>query len=236
MQARMGSTRLPGKVMKLLSGKPVLLHDIMRCRAAKNIDEVIIATSTNPEDDMIEKACTEWGVRYSRGSVDDVLSRYFNAAKQFGSEVVVRVTSDCPLIDPSIIDLTIEALGSYDYVTNVFDRNFPRGMDTEVFTFASLEKAHREATKIFDREHVTPYIRDHSGTLFTTKNVAMPSEYHFPQFRLTLDTPEDYKLFTAIYDVFYKEGGLIDVPQVLKWLTEHPEVSALNASVQQKTV
>ena len=236
MQARMGSTRLPGKVMKLLAGKPVLLHDIMRCKAATKVDEVIIATSTNPEDDVIEKACAEWGVRCSRGSVEDVLSRYFNAAQQCGSKIIVRVTSDCPLIDPHIIDLTIGGLNTYDYVTNVFDRNFPRGMDTEVFTFASLEKAYREATKTFDREHVTPYIRDHSGTLFTTKNVTMPKAYHFPQFRLTLDTPEDYELFKVIYNTFYKEGPLIDVPQVLKWLTQHPEVSALNANVPQKTV
>lgn len=231
----MGSTRLPGKVMKLLSGKPVLLHDIMRCRAAKMVDEVIIATSTNPEDDSIEKACVEWGVACGRGSSADVLSRYFDIATKFRSEVIVRVTSDCPLIDPKIIDLTVGGLKDNDYVTNIFDRNFPRGMDTEVFTFSSLEKAHREATTTFDREHVTPYLRSHSGSLFKTENVPMPGEYHFPQFRLTLDTPEDYKLFQAIYNRFYREGSLINVPEVLVWLDQHPEVSALNADISQKT-
>lgn len=235
MQARMGSTRLPGKVMKLLSGKPVLLHDIIRCRAARKIDDVIIATSTNPEDTLIETACAEWGVACGRGSSEDVLSRYFDIATQFGSEVIVRVTSDCPLIDPNIIDLVIHKLEDNDYVTNIFDRNFPRGMDTEVFTFASLEKAHRAATTTFDREHVTPYLRAHSGTLFKTQNVSMPNEYHYPQFRLTLDTQEDYELFKVLYDTFYKEGELISVPDVLHWLTTHPEVSALNSNVPQKT-
>lgn len=234
MQARMGSTRLPGKVMKSLAGKPVLWHDIERCRASKRSTGVIIATTTNPEDDEIERVCREWGVDYFRGSWDDVLSRYYGAATKYRSDVVVRVTSDCPLIDPAIIDLTIEGLGDNDYVTNVLDRNFPRGMDAEVFTMAALTKAQQEATKEFDREHVTPFIREHAGTLFKTKGIDMPDAYHFPQFRLTLDTPEDYALFTKIYDAFYRDGELIDVPSVLRWLNEHPEIAAINAEVKQK--
>lgn len=234
VQTRMGSTRLPGKVMKDLAGKPVLWHDIQRCRASKEATDVIVATTTNPEDYVIERACKEWGVSYHRGSWNDVLRRYYDTAVAYSSDVIVRVTSDCPLIDPAIIDLTIRGLGDNDYVTNVFDRNFPRGMDAEVFRMSALEKAAREATKPFDHEHVTPYIRENSGTLFKTANIDMPETYHFPQFRLTLDTPEDYQLFQAIYHEFYRPGELIDVPTVLRWLQAHPEIAALNETVVQK--
>jgi spore coat polysaccharide biosynthesis protein SpsF len=233
IQARLGSTRLPGKVMMDLAGHPVLWHDLQRIRAAKTVSDVIVATTVDPSDDRIASACDEWGTKAHRGSVEDVLDRFHGAAKRFGSDVIVRVTSDCPLIDPHVIDLTVRALKNHDYVTNVFDRNFPRGMDAEVFTRAALDRAHREATKPFDREHVTPYIREHTD-LFKTANVDMPDAYHFPQFRLTLDTPEDYALFRAIYDQFYREGELIRVPEVLRWLAQHPEIAALNAKVYQK--
>lgn len=234
IQTRMGSTRLPGKVMKDLAGHPVMWHDIQRCRASKRATDVIIATTTNPEDNQIEEACLQWGVKCWRGSSEDVLDRFYGAAKNFRSDILVRVTSDCPLIDPYIIDLTIKGLGNYDYVTNVFDRNFPRGMDAEVFTMAALEQAHAEATKPFDHEHVTPYIRENSGSKFKTKNIDMPAEYHFPQFRLTLDTPQDYALFQAIYNHFYRPGELIKVPAVLQWLVANPEIAKLNADVVQK--
>lgn len=233
IQARQGSTRLPGKVMMELAGHPVLWHDLQRIRAAKEITDVIVATTVDPSDDPIISACNAWGAKVHRGSVEDVLDRFHGAAERYGSDVIVRVTSDCPLIDPDILDLTVRALKDNDYVTNVFDRNFPRGMDAEVFTRTALDRAHREATKPFDREHVTPYIREHAE-LFKTANVDMPDAYHFPEFRLTLDTPEDYVLFRRIYDEFYREGSLIDVPTVLRWLAQHPEVAALNADVHQK--
>lgn len=229
----MGSTRLPGKVMLDLAGHPVLWHDLQRIRAAKEVSDVIVATTVDPSDDRIISACSEWGTKVHRGSAEDVLDRFHGAASAYGSDVVVRVTSDCPLIDPHVIDLTIRALQDNDYVTNIFDRNFPRGMDVEVFTRAALDRAHREAKKTFDREHVTPYVREHPD-LFKTANVDMPDAYHFPQFRLTLDTPQDYALFRAIYDQFYREGELIRVPDVLRWLTEHPEVARLNTAVVQK--
>lgn len=233
MQTRMGSTRLPGKVMKELAGHPVVWHDLERLQAAKRVDRIVVATTTNPEDDVLERFCRAGGVDCFRGSGEDVLARYHGAAERFGGDVLVRVTSDCPLIDPAIVDLVIDGLGQHDYVTNVFDRNFPRGMDAEVFTRASLDRAFREATKTFDREHVTPYIREQTK-LFQTANVTMPAAYHFPQFRLTLDTPEDYRLFQAIYGEFYQPGALIDVPTVLRWLVDHPEIAALNGDVKQK--
>jgi spore coat polysaccharide biosynthesis protein SpsF len=233
VQARMGSTRLPGKVMMPLSNHPVLWHDLQRIRASKEATDTIVATTVDPSDDGIVEVCNQWGVKVHRGSIEDVLERFHGAAEKFGSDVIVRVTSDCPLIDPNILDIVIRALRNNDYVTNVFDRNFPRGMDAEAFTRSALDRAFREATKPFDREHVTPYIRERVD-LFKTANVEMPSAYHFPQFRLTLDTPQDYALFQKIYDQFYREGSLVDVPSVLRWLIEHPEIATLNAEVQQK--
>ncbi|MEK7518890.1 MAG: glycosyltransferase family protein [Patescibacteria group bacterium] len=233
VQARMGSTRLPGKSMKDLSGQPVLWHVLQRVQAAKRADDVIVATSTNAEDDVIEDACKTWRFKYFRGSSDNVLERFHGAALTFGTDVAVRITGDCPLIDPKIIDIVINGLDGNDYVSNVFDRDFPRGMDTEVFTFKVLDQAQREAITIFDREHVTPYIRSHEQ-LFKTANINMPMAYHFPKFRLVIDTPEDYTLLEAIYKEFYQPGKLIDVPTVLGWLNQHPEIAKINSTVEQK--
>lgn len=233
MQTRMGSTRLPGKVMKDLVGHPVVWHDLDRIRRAKHVDTIVVATTTNAEDDPLERFCAEQNVHCFRGSSDNVLARFHGAAEQFGGDVLVRVTSDCPLIDPDIIDLVIAGLGSHDYVTNVFDRNFPRGMDTEVFTRAALDRAYQQATTPFDQEHVTPFIREPQNG-FDLANIDMPADYHFPQFRLTLDTLQDYVLFQAIYQEFYRPGGIIQVPQVLRWLIDHPDIAALNGDVQQK--
>lgn len=233
MQTRMGSTRLPGKVMKELADHPVVWHDLERIRRATKVDTIVVATTTNPEDNALATYCIENGVACFRGSSEDVLSRYHGAAEKFGGDVIVRVTSDCPLIDPAIIDLVIDGLGAHDYVTNVLDRKFPRGMDTEVFTRATLERAHREATLPFDREHVTPFMREPKNG-FDVANINMPNTYHFPQFRLTLDTIQDYTLLQAIYQAWYRPGQIIDVPSILSWLVAHPEIAALNSAVQQK--
>jgi len=220
--------------MKNLAGKPVLWHDVERCLEARTVDRVILATTTNPEDDTIESAAKSWGVPCYRGSSDNVLDRYYQTALAYPSDIIVRITSDCPLIDPVIIDRVVSALEANDYVTNIFERNFPRGLDVEVFTMSALKKTWMAAKTAFDREHVTTYIRQHAAAEFRTANVTMPSEYNYPNFRLTLDTQEDYQLFEAIYNEFYKEGELIHVPEVLTWLTQHPEVSSLNVEIKQK--
>lgn len=233
MQTRMGSTRLPGKVMLPLAGKPVVWHDLERIKKSRRVDTIVVATTSDPSDDILAQFCEKNDVNCFRGSTEDVLARYQGAIDQYGGEVVVRVTSDCPLIDPEIIDLVIDGLGDYDYVTNVFDRNFPRGMDTEAFTCQALKRASQEATKKFDREHVTPYIREQAD-IFRTRNIDMPDAYHFPQFRLTIDSTQDYQLFQAIYNEFYRAGEIIDVPRVLQWLQANPDIAALNSTVQQK--
>lgn len=232
VQARMGSTRLPGKVLMDLHGQPNLWHVIQRCRAAKKADDVIVATTDLAEDDVIATNCAAWGIPYSRGSSSDVLSRYHDAAKKFESGVIVRVTADCPFVDPAIIDLLIDELGSADYATNIYLRDFPHGLDAEVVTRPALDAMQQEATLSFHREHVTPFIREHEER-FTIHKVAMPPAYRFPQFRLTLDTQEDYQLIRRIYAELHRPGTLVSVPGVLRWLLKNPDAAAINSKVRQ---
>lgn len=233
IQARMGSTRLPGKVMKDLSGNPVLWHVIDRCKRARLIEKIIMATTTNPEDDPLATYAESIGCPVFRGSSDDVLKRYCDAIDTFNGDPVVRITSDCPLIDPEIIDLVVAGLEKYDYVTNVFERTFPRGLDVEVFTSSALHIAAQEATSQYDREHVTPYIREHPDR-FSSKNIAMPVAYHAANCRLTLDTIEDYQFLNEIFSRMYTAGEIISVPKVIQLIHELPELANLNNTVLQK--
>ncbi|HFQ80024.1 MAG TPA: acylneuraminate cytidylyltransferase, partial [Desulfobacterales bacterium] len=162
IQARMGSTRLPGKVMKHLTGKTVLQHVIDRVASARLLDEVIVATTISPQDDIIVTEAQKAGAKIFRGSEDDVLARYYHAAKTYKAEIIVRVTSDCPLFDPQILD---EMLGIFlkenangfnlDYMSNSLQPTFPRGLDAEIFTMRVLTKTFHEADKDYEREHVT---------------------------------------------------------------------------------
>ena len=234
IQARMSSTRLPGKVLLPLAGKPVLFHDVERARNAKALDVVIVATSTESEDDAIADFCAQYGYRCFRGSRDDVLARYAGAAAEAHLDTIVRITSDCPLIDPAIIDETIAAYhdASCDYLSNIGpgERTFPRGLDCEVFSRAALDRANAEAKELTEREHVTPYIRENKNATFTLgTQVTAQGIYMRPQYRLTLDYAEDYQLLEQLYAVFYKEGSLVDVPTVLSYLDAHPEMVAINA-------
>ncbi|NLX01599.1 MAG: NTP transferase domain-containing protein, partial [Syntrophomonadaceae bacterium] len=161
-QARMTSTRLPGKVMKEVLGKPLLEYQIERLKRTNEADELVIATTTNNTDQPIVEICKRLGVAYYRGSEEDVLSRYYEAATKFGADVVVRVTSDCPLIDPTVVDKVIKHYkdnwDKYDYVSNTLTRTYPRGMDTEVFSYKVLQEVYYNAQEQPEREHVTPYI------------------------------------------------------------------------------
>ena len=159
----MGSTRLPGKVLMELEGKPLLQRVVERVKRAKKIDEIIIATTKNKEDKKLTEFAEKLKVKSYAGSEDDVLDRYYQAAKKFGAENIVRITSDCPLIDPEIVDDIISYYlnNDFDYVSNTISPTYPDGLDTEVFSFKALERAWKEAKKGFEREHVTPYINRH---------------------------------------------------------------------------
>lgn len=238
IQARMGSARLPGKIMKNLMGHEILWHVVTRCFKAKKSDNVIIATTTNVEDDIIEKFCKENSFLYYRGSSDNVLERYYKTAKQFKADIVVRITSDCSLIDPSIIDICVDNFKKYkcDYISNVVpgERTFPRGLDVEVFSFSALEKAYQNASENYEKEHVTPYIWENKKNEFVIGSIIKAPLEYAKKYRLTVDYPEDFELMEKIYQEFYKKGSIIDVKRVISYLTNHPEIVRINADCRQK--
>lgn len=234
MQARMGSTRLPGKVLKTLAGKSVLAHGIERCLAMQNVDEVVIATTESPEDDRIVQEAHRLGIACFRGSEQDVLSRYYGAAVEHRADLVIRVTSDCPLLDPDVSDHVIQkflADATYDYMSNTLARCYPRGLDTEVFTMAALTAAMQEAELELEREHVTPFLyrRPERFRLGSYGE----ADVQAAQYRWTLDTPEDWELISTIYDRLY-EGQIFSWREVLALMEREPKLAEINAHVEQK--
>lgn len=233
IQARMTSSRLPGKVMLDLAGAPVLSRVVERVKNALHADVVAVATSTDPSDNPIAVLCEEQSIPFFRGALDDVLARYAGAAHALGCETVVRITSDCPLVDPQIINLCIETFqkGHYDYVSNCTggERTFPPGLDVEVFSTAALERAGKEAKEPYEREHVTPFIWQNKQSLFSVGPTLEASPAYRRSYRLTLDYSEDYELINRIYAHFSGPDSVIDVPEVLRYLDSHPELVALNA-------
>ncbi len=237
IQARMGSTRLPGKVMKDLCGKTVLAHDIERVKQSKFIQEIVIATTTSQEDDRIVKEALNNGVKVYRGSEEDVLSRYYEAAVENNGDIVVRITSDCPLIDPFVIDSMIHCYveNDYDLVTNagsdLTQRTYPRGLDVEVFSFGILKEAYENAEKAYQREHVTPYIYENSKNIFYYKN-----DVDYSKYRWTLDTEEDFELIKEIYAELYRGRHNFYFEDILCLFTRKPELFEINKNVEQKKV
>ena len=236
IQARMGSTRLPQKVTKNLAGEPVLVRGVNRVKRAKTIDEVIVATTVKPQDDVLVSLCAQYGWPCYRGSEDDVLDRYYQAACAHRAKVVVRITSDCPLIEPEIIDLVVQTYldgqPGLDYVSNTLPpRTFPRGLDTEVMSFAALERAWQQDKDPAWREHVTPYIY-RTPDQFNVRSVTSPRDYS--DMRWTVDTPEDLEFVRRVYAHFgYDQFSWRDV---LALLTQHPEWQEINRHVEQKQV
>ncbi len=232
IQARMGSTRLPGKVLKDLAGETVLARVVARLRRASLIDEVVVATTDRPADDAIVADCRRYSVPVFRGDQEDVLDRYYRAAKLAKAEIVVRITSDCPLIDPEITDKTIAAFLEVrpDYASNVCERTYPRGLDTEVMSSDALAQAWRDAQKPYEREHVTPYLYEHP-TRFKILSVKGDADYS--SHRWTLDTPEDLEFLRAVYARF-EANGAFSWRDVLVLLDREPELIELNRSIQQK--
>lgn len=238
IQARMGSTRLPGKILKDILGKPMLWHVVERCRASKRLHNVVVATTVNSEDDAVKKFCSEHSIPCFRGSADDVLERYYRAAGTFGADTIVRVTGDCPLIDPHVIDACVEAFGkgTYDYISNINPgpRTFPRGLDTEVFSFAALARAHRNAHEAHEREHVTPYMWENKEGTYRIGPTVTADDDYAANYRLTVDYPEDFMLVSTLYEFFDKNGKEVHIPEIIKFLNAHPEISNLNATHEQK--
>ncbi|GBE18164.1 3-deoxy-manno-octulosonate cytidylyltransferase [archaeon BMS3Abin16] len=200
VQARMGSTRLPGKVMIKVLGRPLLYHFIERMKRAKKIDQIVIATPDKDENRSIILLANEMGIEVFKGSENNVLDRFYQTAKKYKADVIVRVTSDCPLIDASVVDSVIDLFlkGGYDYVSNNIEGSFPHGLDTEVFSFKALEEAHNNAVTDYDKEHVTPYIRNTSK--FVLGNLKCKKD--LSGLRWTVDYPEDIAFVQKIFEFF----------------------------------
>ncbi|MBZ5599815.1 MAG: glycosyltransferase family protein [Acidobacteriia bacterium] len=230
----MGSTRLPGKVLLDLGGETVLARVVRRLNRATLVDEVVVATTDSAADDAIVRECERLGILSFRGSESDVLDRYYQTARACGAEVVVRITSDCPLIDPELVDETIRIFleKHADYGSNVFPRTYPRGLDTEVFTAAALERAWRDAREPHQREHVTPYFSEHPELV---RLVFARGQADYSGYRWTLDTAEDLELLRALYsrlgnrDTFHWRDALAVMER-------EPELAELNTHVMQKSI
>ncbi len=233
VQARTGSTRLPGKVLMELCGKPVLWHVWNRLSHAKKVDDIIIATTTLSEDDSIQLFCEKYNIPFSRGSSNDVLSRYYEAAKKHDAKTIIRVTADCPVIDPTVIDHIIDSYRTekVDYISNGMTRTFPRGLDAEIFSFDILERTNKEATLEYEREHVTPYIYHHPE-MFSLKSFLNIEDLSFH--RWTIDTEEDFELIKIIYDSLYRKKEIFLLDDILKLFTENPDLIKINQHIEQK--
>jgi len=252
IQARMSSTRLAGKVLLEIAGQPMLVRVVERTRRARQVNDLVVATTQDAADDPIEELCRLRGYTCHRGSMQDVLDRYYHAARLSKAEVVVRITADCPLIDPDLIDLTIrEFLGSgADFAANrlppPWKRTYPIGLDVEVCSFSALEQAWREARKPYQREHVMPFL--YEGTVFENdarnpgvalsprgfKIVYLNHEPDYGVLRWTVDTPEDLALVREIYAHF--EGcDNFSWQEVLALFASRPDLARINAGVPHKT-
>jgi len=241
IQARTSSTRLPRKVLKELpynSGITCLEQVIRRLKKSKRLNEIIIATTEGKEDDDIVEIAQKESVKYFRGSKENVLSRYYFAAKENNIDVIVRITSDCPCIDLDIIDLAIDAHINKmaDYTSNTLTRTYPHGLDVEVFNFSVLEEAYKKATKDYEKEHVTPYIY-RNPQKFKINIVKAPKELYAPDIRITLDTEEDYALLCAVFDYLYPKNEYFNAYDIVNLFNkEKPWLKLINKRVVQKKI
>jgi len=225
IQARMGSARLPGKVLMPLVGKPVVQHVVERLTRSKTIDKIIVATSTNEIDDILAKFLKTNGISFFRGDEDDVLDRFYQCAKKFKLDVIIRITSDCPFVDAQLVDEIVNYFlthkGKLDYTANVNPPTYPDGLDVEVFSFAALEKSWKEAKLQYQREHVTSFIRDNPQIF---KNVNITYKRDLSNVRLTLDTAEDFIVVSNIYNSLYSKNPKFNWLDVINLIEANPEI------------
>ncbi|MFQ5729951.1 MAG: cytidylyltransferase domain-containing protein [Waddliaceae bacterium] len=235
IQARMRSVRLPGKVMLKVLGRPLLSYLVERVRKVENADEVVIATTVSAEDQAIVEFCETHQHPVFRGNEEDVLDRYLQAARQYSADVIVRITADCPLIDPIVINNVIQFFldHDYDYVSNMLTPTYPRGMDVEVFSIEVLEKTEKAAMKKSDREHVTLFMYRHPE-IFRLANV--PYKEDFSKYRFTVDTQEDYILIQRILEALCPTKRDFVFEDVLDLLKKNPGLAQINAHIQQKPI
>lgn len=234
MQARMGSSRLPGKVLKQVCGRTLLELQYERIQAAKRVDRIIIATTTELKDEPIVDICRKVNMECLRGSEHDVLDRYYQTARQAGTlsgDAIIRVTADCPLLDPEVLDRVIDLFltSEVDYASNINPPTFPDGLDVEVFKYEALEKAWQEARLISEREHVTPYIRNHPE-IFSQVNHRGSTD--LSGLRLTVDEPEDLEVVRCIYEKLYYQKKIFLLADILQVIESEPQLIELNRGIK----
>jgi len=232
IQARTGSTRLPGKVLMPIGNQSMLARVVNRVRRTKSLEQTVVATSTSPNDNAIVQECERIQVPVFRGSENDVLDRYYRAAVQYGATGIVRITTDCPMIDPAVIELVLLGFKTKhpDYASNCLQRTYPRGLDTEVMTFSALERAWKESKFAFQRAHVTPYIYKNSD-LFKLESVTGGADNS--KYRWTVDTQEDLNLIRTIYARF-GNTDTFSWQDAMMLMKLDPRLAAMNQHVRQK--
>lgn len=236
VQARMTSTRLPGKVLKEVCGKPVLELLVERIKKSKKIRKIIIATSINITDNPIIELADKLNIYTFRGSEQDVLRRVLDAADFYNTDVIVEITGDCPLIDHRIIDklVGIYIENDYDYVSNILKRTYPRGLDTQVFSKTVLKQVDSLTDHPIDREHVSIYIYNHPE-IFKLHGIEAEKPYKHPEYRWTLDTTEDFEFIRTVYEELYYQNPEFTTLDVIKLLNKKPELLTINSHIPQKT-
>lgn len=235
IEARMTSSRLPGKVLMEACGKPMLQHMIERLQLVPSLDGIIVATTGNGTDAAIVELAESMGVGFFRGSEDDVLLRVLGAAREHDIDVIVEMTGDCPLIDPVLVEDCIRGYqdAEVDYVSNVLERTYPRGMDTQVFATEILADVANRTDAPEDHEHVSIYIYRHPE-IYSLKNIPGPPHLTNPGLGLTLDTPEDLELIRRIFEILYPDIPAFTLADILAVLKNNPELTELNAHVRRK--
>lgn len=235
IEARMTSSRLPGKVLKEWNGRPMLELMIERLRHIRSLDHIVIATTVNPDDDPVVALAERLGIGHFRGSEDNVMERVLHAAQAHHADIIFETTGDCPLIDPAICEQVIADYfdNGVDYAGIGLERSYPLGMDVQVFSTTTLADAYSRTDDPVDHEHVSLFIYRHPE-LYKLHNRKAPDEYFDPTLRLTLDTIEDYRVIAAIYDALYGEGRVFPLSEILSFLKDHPEVRAISENIQHR--
>lgn len=231
LQARFSSTRLPGKVLKKILGKPMLSLQIERVLYSEKIDKLVVATSTHSTDDSIEALCGKIGVDCFRGSLDDVLDRFYKATKHYNPDHIIRITGDCPIIDPQLLDEAIECYyaGQYEYMCNTVNPTFPDGLDFWIFNSQLMDEAWRYAKLPSEREHVTMYFKNN---LSNYKNCSFEQREDFSNLRWTVDEPEDFEFITKLYEQLYVENCFFSTHDVFELLNKNPFLTEINSKYQ----
>jgi len=230
LQARVSSTRLPGKVLKPILGEPMLFRQIERLRRCRGFDGLVVATSTDASDAPLAAACEGWGVACHRGSLEDVLGRFVAAASPYQPDIVVRLTGDCPLADPEVIDAVIRYFrqGDYDYASNIDPPTFPDGLDVEVMRYSCLAQAHREATLPSQREHVTPFIRANAERFRSGCYIA---DTDLSNLRWSVDEPDDFAFVKAVFEMLYPAKPAFTTADVLRLLAGNGHLASINSAI-----